>query len=151
MDSTRHRFILAIGLGAAAFLAGCSTTPAAPPAYHATGLGTEETSIPFARMDNSIYDWQADGQIGLWVQDIHRDWYYAKLLGPCYGLDWAVGIGFQPRGNQLDKFSSITVVRERSICQFTSFVHSDPPPSSSKKKKASGTAAESATTPPASK
>jgi len=151
MDNTRHRFTsVVMGLGAVALLAGCSSTPTTP-MYHATGLSTEEASIPFARMDNSIYDWQADGQDGLWVQDIHRDWFYAKLLGPCYGLDWAVGIGFQPRGNQLDKFSSITVVRERSICQFTSFVRSDPPPSSSKKKKASGTAEESPATPPDTK
>lgn len=123
----------ALALGAL-LAAACSTTGAGGPSHNATGLGTDETSIPFARMDSSIHDWQADGQNGLWVQDGRRDWYYATLLGPCYGLDWANAIGIEPRGSQLDKFGYVLVPRERSRCQFTSFRRSDPPPPKGKKK-----------------
>lgn len=136
MDNSHRRFDRRIACGALAlgFLAGCSTTGTGGPTYNATGLTSEETSIPFARMDSSIYDWQADGQWGLWIQDGRRDWYYAKLLGPCYGLDWANAIGIEPRGSQLDKFGWVLVPRERSRCQFTSFQRSDPPPPKGKKK-----------------
>lgn len=136
MDNAHRRLVPALlALGAAAMIVGCSTTGAGTgPTSNATGLGTEEASIPFARMDSSIHDWQADGQYGLWVQDVHRDWYYATTLGPCYGLDWAVAIGIEPRGSQLDKFGMIVVPRERSRCQLTSFKRSDPPPPKGKKK-----------------
>jgi hypothetical protein len=151
MDNA-HRRLGAIAAPALALgtllAAGCSTTGAAGgPSYNATGLGAEETSIPFARMDSSIHDWQADGQNGLWVQDGRRDWYYAKLLGPCYGLDWANAIGIEPRGSQLDKFGFVLVPRERSRCQFTSFRRSDPPPPKGKKKE--DAAAPAAATPAA--
>lgn len=106
-------------------------------AEEATALKKPEATIPFANQRTAIRDWQADGQEGLYVQDVHRDWYYAKLLGPCIGLDFAQSIGFETRGaNSLDKFSSI-VVPDEGRCQFMSFTKSDaPPPKKAKKSKA---------------
>jgi hypothetical protein len=71
------------------------------------------------------------------VQDVHRDWYYAKLLGPCIGLDFAQSIGFETRATStLDKFAAI-VVPDEGRCQFMSFTKSDaPPPKKAKKSKA---------------
>ena len=84
-------FLLAVAAGAAATSAG------------------PEAQIPFAN-HGGIRDWAADGDQGLWVQDVHRQWYYAKLMGPCIGLNFAQSIGFdtQPLG-RFDKFSAIVV------------------------------------------
>jgi Family of unknown function (DUF6491) len=109
-------------------------TPAAEGKPADTPLPAEQASIPFVD-HHSIRDWQADGKDGLWVQDLRRNWYYAKLLGPCIGLDFALSIGFDTGpSNQFDKFSAIVVPRE-GRCQVTSFTRSDPPPPSVKKKK----------------
>ena len=78
--------------------AACASEAAAP-----------DVSIPFAN-HGGIRDWKADRDQGVWVQDIHRKWYYAKLMGTCIGLDFAQTIGFDthPLG-RFDQFSSIFV------------------------------------------
>jgi hypothetical protein len=83
-------------------------------------------SIPFAN-NGGIRDWEADRDNGLWVQDIHRKWYYAKLMGPCIGLNFAQTIGFDthPLG-RFDKFSAI-VVPGSGKCFVQSFAASDAP------------------------
>ena len=86
-----------------------------------------QASIPFVQY-GAIRDWRADKTRGLWIQDSHRNWYYAKLLGPCTGLDFATAIGFvtRPPGS-FDRFSTIIVPREGS-CRVVNFVRSDGPP-----------------------
>jgi len=85
-----------------------------------------EASIPFAN-HGGIRDWEADKDQGLWVQDVHRQWYYAKLMGPCIGLNFAQRIGFDthPLG-RFDKFSSI-VVPGTGRCTVQSFTASAGP------------------------
>jgi Family of unknown function (DUF6491) len=86
-----------------------------------------EASIPFVNL-GSIRDWQADKREGLWIQDTHRHWYYAKLMGPCLGLDFALSVGFDTRGSgTLDKFAAVIVPHE-DRCQFRSMTLSDAPP-----------------------
>jgi len=150
MDTIRHSGFIVRALGAVALLAGCASIQGAPTkAITPTGLQKEETSIPFVRMESSIHDWKANGQEGLWIQDGRRDWYYAKTLGPCFGLDWAVAIGIESRGSQLDKYGTVIVPKEQSRCTLTSFVRSDAPPSLKKGGDANaGKAPAPATTPP---
>ncbi len=128
MKNPRNRYSnMLLALAAAAALAAGAIAEGAPkPA---------EVSIPFVDQHN-IRDWQAHGTEGVWIQDQRREWYYAKLLGPCIGLDWALSIGFITGGGsgQLDRFSSILVPGE-GRCQMTSLTRSDPPPPSVKKKK----------------
>lgn len=83
-------------------------------------------SIPFANR-GGIRDWAADRDRGLWVQDVHRNWYYAKLMGPCIGLNFAHAVGFDtgPMGT-LDRFSAI-VVPGTGRCVVQSFTPSDGP------------------------
>jgi hypothetical protein len=85
-----------------------------------------ETAIPFANQ-GGIRDWEADHDKGLWVQDVHRRWYYAKLMGPCIGLSFAHSIGFDthPMG-RFDRFSAI-VVPGSGRCTVQSLTASDPP------------------------
>jgi hypothetical protein len=151
MDTKRqYSGLIVRTLGAAALVAGCASTAGTNKAVTPTGLQKEETSIPFVRMEQSIHDWQANGEVGLWIQDGRRDWYYAKLLGPCFGLEWAVGAVITSRGSQLDRYGSVLVAQQSGVpCQFMSFVRSDPPPSKAKKgdAEASKTPAP-ATTPP---
>ena len=92
-----------------------------------------QASIPFANMRGSINDWRAVGDDGLYVQDMHNRWYFAKLMGPCIDLPFAQRIGFDVRGtNTLDRFSSIIVRGQR--CPLTSLTASAPPPKKAKAK-----------------
>jgi Family of unknown function (DUF6491) len=120
---------LALGAAASPCLEAAAAEGGAKPASSA------EVSIPFVDHHN-LRDWQADEKEGIWIQDQRRNWYYAKLLGPCIGLDWALTIGFDTRGGsgQLDRFSSI-LVPDEGRCQITSLTRSEAPPPSVKKKK----------------
>jgi hypothetical protein len=94
--------------------------------------------IPFAN-HGGIRDWKADRDQGLWVQDIHRRWYYAKLMAPCIGLNFAETIAFDthPLG-RFDQFSSIYVPGPGGgRCVVQSFTASGAPPSGKAKADAS--------------
>jgi hypothetical protein len=97
----------------------------------ATSFGAEpvtpQVSIPFAN-HGGIRDWQADRDRGLWVQDIHRRWYYASLMGRCTGLDFAQTIGFDTRPmGSFDRWSAIVVPRY-GRCVVQTFSPSPGPP-----------------------
>lgn len=93
----------------------------------ASSSSTPEASIPFAN-HGGIRNWEADREQGLWVQDSRRNWYYAKLLGPCMGLNFAMSLHFDTRPmGTFDRFSSIVVPRE-GRCMIQSVVPSNGPP-----------------------
>lgn len=98
----------------------------------AENMAQKEASIPFANR-GGIRDWQADRDRGLWVQDVHRNWYYAKLMSPCTGLGFATALAFDTRPmGTFDRFSAIIVPRE-GRCVLTSLTPSGAPPSHRKK------------------
>jgi hypothetical protein len=87
-----------------------------------------QAAIPFANLRSSIRHWQADGTQGLWVQDARRQWYYAELLSPCHGLDFAMRVGFRTHGSgTLDRFGSL-VIPGHDSCAIRSFTRSEGPP-----------------------
>jgi hypothetical protein len=91
-----------------------------------------EASIPFVN-HGGVWNWQADGSRGLYVQDQHRRWYYAKLMSNCYDLPFANAVGFETRGiDTLDRFGTVIVRGQR--CPIVSFTRSDGPPVKAKKK-----------------
>ncbi|WP_242124492.1 DUF6491 family protein [Sphingobium sp. Sx8-8] len=91
-----------------------------------------EASIPFIN-HGGVWNWQADGSRGLYVQDQHRHWYYATLMGNCYDLPFANAVGFETRGiDTLDRFGTVIVRGQR--CPIVSFVQSDGPPVKAGKK-----------------
>jgi len=93
------------------------------------GLEGPETSIHFINMPDSILGWQANGENGLWIQDIRKQWYYARVMAPCTGLEFAVELGFKNRGmDQLDRFSEVIVPGGTGRCQIQSLRKSAPPP-----------------------
>lgn len=97
-------------------------------------------SIPFVNF-GAIRDWQADGDKGLWVEDMHQQWYYAELIGPCVGLDFAYAIGFDVRPlDTLDRFGAV-IVPGYGRCNFASFSASNGPPPRHRTGKASDAAA----------
>lgn len=97
----------AAGIAALALSAGAAL--ADEPAQSA---GTNDVSIPFAN-HGGIRDWQADRDRGLWIQDSFGKWYYAAVMSPCIGLNFANSIGFDTRPmGSFDKFSYIVVPRE---------------------------------------
>jgi hypothetical protein len=110
------------GLLCAAIVAGA----AAGSALAATSTAPADVSIPFANR-GGIRDWQADHDRGLWVQDVHRKWYYAKFMGPCMGLPFAQTIAFDTRPiGTFDKFSAI-IVPGSGRCVVQSLVASGAP------------------------
>jgi hypothetical protein len=115
----RPRSGLCVALGAALL--------AAAGAAYASEVAAPDVSIPFAN-HGGIRDWKADRDQGVWVQDVHRKWYYAKLMGTCIGLDFAQTIGFDthPLG-RFDQFSSI-FVPGGGRCAVQSFTASGEPP-----------------------
>jgi hypothetical protein len=129
--------LLATSLGIV-LTAGAADAPAAAPA--ASAAQSPEARLPFAN-HHGIWDWQADGTRGIWVQGSNRKWYYGKFMGPCEGLNFATGVGFVTEvSGDLDRWSSV-VVRHEMPCRFTSFTASDGPPSTKKAKAAAKAAA----------
>lgn len=119
----------------AASLQACSSTPvteSTPP----TGLSREEATIPFLG-HSSIRDWEANGQDGVWVQDVRKQWYYGALMAPCVGLDFATRVAFITQGSTLDRFARIVVPDHGyQTCTLNSFVKSEaPPPKKARKAK----------------
>jgi len=116
-----------------------------------TGLGEEEARIPFMNLRDAISTWQADGQLGLWIQDRRRQWYYATMFSPCDGLQFAVRLGFKTRSlNQFDRDTEIIVPDNPVRCALKSLRKADPPPNG-KGKSHSETTDESAKEPPKEK
>jgi hypothetical protein len=96
---------------------------------------SKDVEIPFAN-HGGIRDWQADRDRGVWIQDVHNKWYYAKLMGPCLGLDFANSIGFDTRPmGTFDRFSAVIVPRSGK-CAVQSLRMSGPPPSHHRQKQA---------------
>lgn len=105
------------------------------PEYSSGGVGLSkpEASIPFADQRSSVVSWQADGRQGVWVEDGSRNWYYAKLNGPCEGLDNAIRLGFDTgTSNRIDRYSYVVIPNEER-CPVMSFTASDPPPDGSRR------------------
>ena len=131
--------ILTIAMLAAVSLAGTAVPAAArqqSPTWPADKLG-KETSIPFIGTIG-LYNFEADGDRGVWLQDQQRRWYYARVLGPCTGLPFAARIGVDTRfgGSQLDRTGTLLVDRQR--CPINSLVASNGPPPKAKKAKKKG-------------
>jgi hypothetical protein len=124
--------MIKLAFAALATVSIASSAYAAPPKPRSIGV---EAQIPFAD-HRGIRDFQADGRDALWIQDQQRNWYHATLFGPCFGLEYAISIGFVTRGTStLDKFGQIVV--DGQTCQIQTFVTSDPPPKKARKKKES--------------
>ena len=91
-------------------------------------------SIPFIRF-GQIEDFEADGDKGVYLEDQHRRWYYATLIGPCIDLPFATRIGVDTRfaGDTLDSTGTLLVGHDR--CHIDRLVTSGPPPKREKHKK----------------
>src|SRR5690606_32661697 len=101
---------------AACIVAGCIATPR--DTQGGALVSGPEASIPFANQRSTIREWQADGVHGIWVQDVHRNWYYGKFHASCFGLDFANVVGFRTGSTgRLDRFSSIEVPDEQFRCR----------------------------------
>jgi hypothetical protein len=91
-----------------AVLAGC----AGGADYASAPIGPQ-ASIPFADHGN-IRDFHAVNDDTVFLQARNRQWYRADLIGPCFGLPYANGIGIDARPTgTLDRFGTIIVDGER--------------------------------------
>lgn len=130
---------LTIAMLAAVSLASVATPGSAKQqdrTWPADKLG-KETSIPFIGTIG-LYNFEADSDRGVWLQDQQRRWYYATVVGPCTGLPFATRIGVDTRfgGSQLDRTGTLLVDRQR--CPINSLVASNGPPPKAKKTKKRG-------------
>ena len=94
----------------------------------------KEESIPFVQFGN-IYDFEADGDRGIYLQNRARQWYYASLNGPCTNLPFATRIAVDTRfaGDRLDNTGRIYV--DGQACWIASLTKSDAPPKRQSAKK----------------
>ena len=115
--------------------AGLAGLVALSPAGAQTPPPGKDTSIPFVRF-GEIWDFHADGDRGVFLQNRSRRWFYASILGPCTQLPFAVRIGVLARGglDRLDDTGAILVDGER--CEIDRLVASDGPPRKAHGKKA---------------
>ncbi len=110
------------------FIAGGAAAASAPPEKG------KDASIAFAD-HGGIRDWEADKDVGIWVQDVHRHWYYARFMSPCHELRFVEGVGFVTGpGGQLDRFGAVRT-RGGERCVFASFEESKSPPPNRKPRK----------------
>ncbi len=120
------RLILPL-LAGALLASGCAATER-PPAR-----AGEQASIPFLN-HGGVYNWTADGNEALYIEDDFHRWYHATLFGPCSRLPFSETIGFETRGSDtLDNFGTVVVHGER--CPIRTFVNSAPPPKEMKRHK----------------
>ncbi len=87
----------------------------------------KETSIPFIGTVG-LYNFDAEDQDGVYLQDQSRRWYYARVLGPCTGLPFANRIAVDTRfnGTSLDRTGALLV--DGDVCHLDSLVASNGPP-----------------------
>ncbi|CUS44382.1 MAG: DUF6491 family protein [Pseudomonadota bacterium] len=126
----RNPILLVLPLAAFCAVAATAQTP---PAAAGPATPGKPATIPFVRL-GGIYDFQADGDRAVYLQDNSRKWYHATILGPCIGLTFANRIGVKTRGtDSLDRFGSLLV--DGQECQIDQLVTSGPPPKKAKKPK----------------
>lgn len=110
----------------------------------AMGLASAATAAatrqPEARIAfrGSIEDFRDDGSDGIYIQDVHRQWYYGTFMAPCHELPFANSIGIEDRGTSgLDRFGTILVRGAAHVdrCTLASLVKSGPPPKKHAKKR----------------
>lgn len=113
-------------------LALAATAAQAQTASPAPEIGKPAT-IPFIRF-GAINDFEADSDKGIYLQDMHRRWYYASLIGPCIDLPFATRIGVDTRfaNDTLDSTGVILVGHDR--CHISQLTTSGPPPKKAKHK-----------------
>lgn len=100
--------------------------PAENSSHNWSEIGVE-TAVDI-RPAQPLYNFTADGDEGVWLQDFRKRWYYATILGPCPGLGRVFGIGYDTRGSsRFDKTAKLIV--EGFQCAMSSIVTSDIPPS----------------------
>jgi hypothetical protein len=99
---------------------------AAPPAPAAPPAAGEEVSIPFVHF-GGIWNFEAQDDEIVYLQDRGRNWYRARLNGPCLDIGWANAIGVDTRGSpNFDRFSTLIVGHQS--CSIESLTRSGPPP-----------------------
>src|SRR5215208_6375740 len=112
-----NKLILAATVAAAASLA----MPAAARPRPAPPVIGQEARIPFASM-GGIRSFHAEDDDIVYLQDYRRRWYRAELIGPCFGLRWAMRIAVDTRGSSaFDRSSALLVGDER--CLLGSLTH----------------------------
>jgi hypothetical protein len=78
----------------------------APPA---SAAAMPEVAIPFAN-HGGIRDWRVVDDASLLLQDVHGQWYLAKLFAPVYDLAYSDHLGFvTPPSGSLEKFGSVLI------------------------------------------
>jgi hypothetical protein len=73
-----------------------------------------------------IWNFHAESDDVLYLQDRSRRWYRAELASKCWGLTFANAIGYDTRGSStFDRYSAVIVNGER--CHLLSLTRSEKP------------------------
>jgi hypothetical protein len=76
--------------------------------------------------NGGLQSFEADGNDGIWLQDLRGRWYYGKFSSNCPGVKFTNKIGYEVGSTAVfDKFSAIIVTNQR--CDLQSLVTSENP------------------------
>lgn len=104
---------------------------AAIPEVAIPAVAIPEVAIPFAN-HGGIHDWRVVDDATLLLQDVHGQWYLAKLFAPVYDLAYTDHLGFvTPPSGSLEKFGSVLIHGRRY--PIVSLTRAPAPPARSKK------------------
>jgi len=94
----------------------------------------ERADIPFANTRSGIRSFTPDDRgYGVYIQDNHRDWYYASFFARCMELPYAFGFGIQTFGGSSTLSRGDTIIAGRETCRIHDIVRSGPPPEKPRK------------------
>ncbi|HVY81729.1 MAG TPA: DUF6491 family protein [Steroidobacteraceae bacterium] len=115
----RSHSLWVLGTFAGLALVGCATQGTSQ-RYEQASLQT--SPVDAGLMSYRIRNWTALNDHELMLESMDGTRYRAETLGPCFGLDNAMRLGFENRGGfqQIDRFSSV-VLPDGSRCSFQNF------------------------------
>lgn len=94
----------------------------------------ERADIPFAATHNGIRTFTPERRgYGVYLQDNHRDWYYASFFARCTEMPYAFAFGFKTFGGSSTLSRGDTILAGGESCRIHDIVRSGPPPEKPRK------------------
>ncbi len=93
----------------------------------------ERADIPFATHDGIRTFTAAENGEGVYLQDNHRNWYYASFFSRCQNIDFDYRIGFRTFGGSSTLSRGDTIYAGHEDCRIADMVRSGPPPEKPRK------------------
>lgn len=95
----------------------------------------ERADIVFATHHGIRTFTPADDRLGVFLEDNHRNWYFASFYIRCQDIDFSLGIGFKTFGGSPNLSRGDSIYAGHEECRIADLVRSGPPPEKPKRAK----------------